>query len=126
MNKVYQTKFGPPNGNCMSACVASILELDIRDVPNFHGRDVWYEMWQNWLSERGLHFINLEVDHGYRPACYWIGDPDSPRDNNIKHAVVCVGYNIVHDPYPPNAIKSEVCDIKTCDSIIVIALGPKL
>ena len=32
MTPVYQTRHGPPNGNCFAACVASILGKTIEDV----------------------------------------------------------------------------------------------
>jgi hypothetical protein len=32
MKPVFQTRYDPPNGNCMAACVASILELPLDDV----------------------------------------------------------------------------------------------
>jgi|SRR5436190_20695269 len=32
MTPVYQTKHGPPDGNCMAACVASLLDRRIEDV----------------------------------------------------------------------------------------------
>jgi hypothetical protein len=42
MKSVDQTTFGP-NGNCFSACVASLLELPIDAVPFFMSAgDGWY------------------------------------------------------------------------------------
>ena len=32
MTPVYQTKHGPPDGNCFAACVASLLDRNIEDV----------------------------------------------------------------------------------------------
>lgn len=37
MKPIDQTTFGVPGGNCFSACVASLLELSIDDVPYFMG-----------------------------------------------------------------------------------------
>ena len=48
---VYQTQFGMPNGNCFAACVASILELKIEDIPNFCaiGDENWLQLASNWM-----------------------------------------------------------------------------
>ena len=35
MKKVFQTIVDPGNGNCMQAAVASLLELEIEEVPHF-------------------------------------------------------------------------------------------
>jgi len=35
MKPVDQTAFGPSKGNCLSASIASLLELPIEDVPLF-------------------------------------------------------------------------------------------
>jgi hypothetical protein len=35
MIKVYQTKVSESNGNCAQAVIASLLEINLNDVPNF-------------------------------------------------------------------------------------------
>ncbi len=50
---VTQTLLSPPDGNCFAACVASILELPIDAVPNYHSDD-WFECWQEWLYPYNL------------------------------------------------------------------------
>ncbi len=42
MKPVDQTTFGHPGGNCFSACVASLLEMSVDQVPYFMGHDDWF------------------------------------------------------------------------------------
>jgi hypothetical protein len=110
MKPVPQTVFGWPGGNCFSACVASVLELPIDDVPNFMlSRDSWFEAACQWLNARG--FTALYVHHdavkcGYvdpRPLIkaghYFIVGGLSPRGNHL-HCVVEHRGKVVHDPHP--------------------------
>lgn len=45
MKPVDQTTFGFPGGNCFSACIASLLEMPLDDVPYFMHGD-WYDAFQ--------------------------------------------------------------------------------
>jgi len=57
MIKIYQTKFGE-EGDCFRACLASILELKIEDVPEFkEGHGVWYQKYRKWLQQFGLDLL---------------------------------------------------------------------
>lgn len=60
---VDQTTFGHPGGNCFSACVASLLELPIEDVPYFmdEAKGKWHEQFDAWLAPRGLYALHFEV-----------------------------------------------------------------
>lgn len=51
MIPVDQTTYGHTDGNCFSACVASILEIPIEEVPNTLGVNA--EL-MRWLAGRGL------------------------------------------------------------------------
>lgn len=112
MKPVFQTEIGGGRGNCVSACVASILELSIEGVPNFrllsdNPEQVWIEM-QSWLSKRGLCAIRFpaELDKIWTipTGTHCILTGNSPNFDNLLHAVV--GYvkdkewKIVHDPNP--------------------------
>jgi hypothetical protein len=102
MIKVEQTKLGYPDGNCFSACLASILELSLDEVPCFTGED-WLSQYNLWLADNNLALVNCLYKDAegnvLAPAGYSILAADSPR-GNWKHAVVCFNGNIVHDPHP--------------------------
>ena len=55
MKPVDQTRFGCPGGNCYQAVIASILELDLEEVPDFMNMGSGMtEALYKWCSEREL------------------------------------------------------------------------
>ncbi len=91
-------------GNCYAACLASILELRIEDVPNFCVQDGnWLEHVDRWLRKNHrctlLGFRPKGEDAFYCvPAVYHIMCGKSSRD--LNHAVVGYRGQMVHDPHP--------------------------
>ena len=58
MRKRYMTKFGLNEGNCLDACVASILECDIEDLPGLSDLGkFWFWKTIEILSLRGYGCI---------------------------------------------------------------------
>ena len=57
------------HGNCLQACLASLLELKLADVPNFPAMKddekgkypVWWLEMQAWLRQRGLCYIDMAL-----------------------------------------------------------------
>lgn len=98
--------------DCVRACVASILELPARDVPNFFENantmdlDVLTQQMQEWLAGRGyiagmLGFSGawtLDEFLAYMRRVY----PDKHYmlycDSGGDHAVIGCGGEIVHNP----------------------------
>lgn len=111
MRPVDQTKFGPVEGNCFSACVASILEISIDDVPQFMV-GVWLDNLRDWCAARGLRATywpsrgwaeaNGEKFLGV-PTGYSIMTGESPRHPGVFHSVVALDGAMVHDPNPSRA-----------------------
>src|ERR1051325_5153699 len=112
MIRTEQTILSPPDGNCFAACVASILELRIDDVPNFkqpadHSQEWWFQ-WQRWLEVRNLAFVGWPNPISDDPQCV----ADILRGYSIctvryeyswgciNHAVVCRDGEIVWNPHP--------------------------
>jgi hypothetical protein len=67
MLPVDQTTFGHPGGNCFSACVASLLELPIEEVPYFMGEpdepnERWAERLDAFLETYGLYALHFDCD----------------------------------------------------------------
>lgn len=105
MLPVDQTETELGRGNCLAACVASILDLDISEVPNFRlSPDAWESM-QEWLSLRGLCAVRVSLGSIVRakPGLSCIVTGNSPR-NPVLHAVVGrwdgESAVIIHDPHP--------------------------
>lgn len=98
------------NGDCWRACIASVLELPIEDVPHFgdmddrKGRMVELQL----LAKYGFTIYSIYGDGGManHPEIlpedheYYFAIGPSPRDKNISHQVVCHNGKIVHDPHP--------------------------
>lgn len=88
-----------PNGDCLRACIATLLEHHIASVPDFvlaeaHENDLhpaWWLSLQTWLAQRGMFFLEMVLTDKTPlmplplPAmCIAMGD----TDKGVRHAVV--------------------------------------
>ncbi len=140
MRRVDQTTFGSPGGNCFSACVASMFELSIDDVPYFMGDesdgDEWCHRFEKWLCPRGLYPVLLGIDpdppkddhkNAWRPQGLYILSGKSPRDTGenkddpLLHSVLARGHRLIHDPHPSRDYLVDERDV-----CLLIALEPKM
>lgn len=115
MKPIFQA--GRPTG-CMAACVASILEIELNDVPEFFDsrwpscQNAWdHAKQREWLAERGYGVVEFKLTENtmWPPTggilCILSGP--SPRSVlDTLHAVVArtqydtAGpFELVHDPY---------------------------
>lgn len=63
MKAQFMTKYGVGNGNCLDACIASLLEVDIDSVPNLSDTDkAWHEKTRDFLQSSGF-------------GCLWVAEP---------------------------------------------------
>jgi len=110
-----QTDFTPTGGNCFQACLASLLEKPLEDVPHFMMKfDTYPQDMDKWLKDQGLWYIDARVDG--TEGCITlpshmlcIVSGQSPRFPEVQHAVIgrtresgswMVDY--IHDPYAPD------------------------
>ena len=96
MRAVDQTTYGSADGNCFSACVASILEIPLEEVPRFM-RVSWPFL--RWLAGRGLS-ASLYKRVDYIPPGYSIATGPSMRFAGKMHACVALDGIVIHDPHP--------------------------
>lgn len=54
MTPVFQARYGKGDGNCLTACVASILDIPLSDLPEFCVDDEWFRRLHKFCEERGL------------------------------------------------------------------------
>jgi len=116
-----QTEFSDPEnnikGNCLSACLASILDIDIKEIPNFcYFGNNWASEFSKFIYKAGYnldgsyYFKGLENDlrewadlltlSSGVDGVFIVGGP-SPRFNgNIHHAVLYKDNKLLHDPHP--------------------------
>lgn len=124
MKPVQQTIFDDFLGDCFRACVASIFEFPIEDMPNFweQTQDV-EEFWKlnnGWLMEnKGFKCINISFlpeDIYIIQGLLCVACAKSPR-GEVDHAVVWQD-GLIHDPHPSNAGLAEEPDTFTLFSPI--------
>lgn len=102
MKPVFQHKFGS-GGSCFTACIASILEVDLKDIPNFvdHGQDWMCVLWK-YLDPMGLSYTSHHFRPGeppkFIPEGYHTISGYAPR--GYRHSVVGFRGQFVHDPFP--------------------------
>lgn len=116
MIPIDQDIFGAPHGNCFTACVASILEVPLKDLIGL--QNVYARCAQRYeeigeVDWRIMHDALLEHGHvlvdtcsyapcdDIPPACpigYSIASGKGPR--GLLHCCVALDGAIVHDPHP--------------------------
>ena len=113
MKPVMQTDLSFDTGNCGEACIASILEIGLKDIPMLHnpenpqdGHDYCKNL-REFLSKFGLSYMDVSMQEGCDPKdffkdCWVIVSGPSPRatEDWHRHAVVWKNGEIVHDPHP--------------------------
>jgi hypothetical protein len=97
MQSIDQTTYGPTHGNCISACIASILEIPIETVPFFIDEH-WWPRFTWWLAARGL--AATEISASCPPPGFSIAFGPSTRLAGRGHACVAFDGVVVHDPHP--------------------------
>lgn len=147
MIPVTQTSFYDPDappeeqrGNCLTAVVASLLELPIEAVPDFVQDHVdhlgsadtpraqasewyWWTHLNRFLTEHGqrMHYLrNVEAPQPHPSREDGFPDPEpgefytvsgiSPRDSRIHHIVIYRDGVMVWDPHPDRTGLTEVDD----------------
>lgn len=111
MRPVDQTEFGE-RGNCVQACVASLLELPLEAVPHFlldeNGELDEHRAWKRmdtWLAGRGLERKMFYLWPGWekcmRAQGFHLIGGDGPRSRG--HLVVGCSGTMIHDPHPSRA-----------------------
>lgn len=108
-----QTDLSFKSGNCGEACIASILEIELSDIPQLHDPEneqdgaIYCKNLRKFLSRLGLSYIDLSMSEGHDPkdffeSCWVIASGPSPRGTKEwhRHAVVWQNGKIVHDPHP--------------------------
>jgi len=109
MIPVDQTIVNLETGDCVRACVASIFELSIDDVPNFmcDGPDGFHDHLTKWCDKFGilaLDVVRLHEIKKWMKGTYMIAlgpSPRRPKGGDQLHAVVWYNGKMVHDPIPP-------------------------
>lgn len=126
MKLVDQTIFEKDLGDCARACIASIFELTIKEVPNFwehtHDADTFWRLNNEWLSDKkGCRLFPVALAEGSEHLlsgvlCIAIG---RTRRGGEDHAVVWRD-GIVHDPHPARSGFSDDPEV----FVLIVPLNP--
>ena len=108
---------------CWEACIASILEIPLEEVPDFDpdqnggldsGTGEWFDRTSDWLQKNhGLYLVAAAAVPELMPRGYHIITGKSPR-GNCDHAVVGRDGAPAHDPYPGGG-----CRLLTTDDYVL-------
>jgi hypothetical protein len=123
---VDQTRHGD-DGNCLEACVASVMECAIEDVPvqtpgNSTDDFVDYlTILNDWLQERGAFLTYFAMTHeqvviypcGWWIACLSSGNP------NYRHSVVAGSDRVFHDPHHWHS-RAQTVGLEQVEAAIVL------
>jgi hypothetical protein len=115
---------GEETGNCLQACLASLLKFRLEDVPNFAAiegeESQWFLAMDRWLGERGLgvwvYYLEGQPQWYGSPGTLALLSGKSPR-GDFQHTVVVTlraegGWEIVHDPHPSrDGIEGDATEI---------------
>lgn len=61
LQKVRNTK----TGDCLNACIASILEIDLQDIPSFNeieNPEEWWRSVQDWAQTIGFQLLYIQLN----------------------------------------------------------------
>ncbi len=123
MKPVKQTKFGPKEGDCFPACLASILEIDIDPIPDFMNEE-WPGNFEKWLRVKyGLYPIWVFHPVQLRPFGYYILSGKSPR-GDFQHSIVMYDGGFSFDPHPEGGDSLETALESIVDTCVLAQLNP--
>ena len=130
MRLVYQSIVDPDYGDCERACIATLFDLELEDVPNFilFGRD-WGLEYQRFLNSIGYVFqgsaglqrhkdtINKVGDYlnGFYESVngyYKVSVPSKTFPGQTHAVIIDESGLVVHDPNPNEAWKGINVDRK--------------
>jgi len=104
MKPVNQKVVDAKEGDCLGACIASILEIE--EYPNYHTTESgsWLDNWNEYLSDFNLQIIEYTLGSFPVPNGYAILAVKSALLQGVRHAVVFYGDGyageVIHNPNP--------------------------
>lgn len=98
--RVKQTKFGDPDGNCLEACFSSLTGIPLEDIPHYLN-DAWFNSYVHWLLDRGWF---LQYWHGgIEEAPRGFAVASGPAVRGLEHSTIYLDGELFHDPHPSDA-----------------------
>ena len=106
-------------GNCFTACIASLFDLPIEQVPHFSSyKEDWFMVFYNFLKETEFeingtwHIPNTPDWKSFKGIDgYVIVGGESPRKIKNGHAVIYKDGEPFFDPHPDNTFITKELDV---------------
>ncbi|WP_329140922.1 hypothetical protein [Streptomyces sp. NBC_00670] len=95
-------------GNCLQACIASLLDLPLDDVPHFLLHADWTAALQEFVTAHGHRLRMQPPDTHCAYGMAW-----GPSERGVRHAVVWADGHMAHDPHPSRAGLLHVTELLT-------------
>lgn len=122
-------------GDCVPACVASILNLPITAVANCHGEGWWDDL-QEQCARWGYMLVIVDLRQA-PPDGYWIASlpslnlPVEPDGKQALHCVVARGCDLAHDPclgrrYTSESWLEQLRDGRVVEGWVLVPRDPAL
>lgn len=100
VERVKQTTFGDPDGNCFEACLASLAGIPLETIPHYTN-DGWFGSYARWLREHGWHL--LYWPGGVEEAPMGFAIASGPAERGLDHSTIYFNGALYHDPHPSDA-----------------------
>lgn len=118
MKRVYQTRFDT-EGNCLQACLATVLGMSLEEVPDFvadvPADMVWTDSLRAWLHHKGFGLMIADISNDcdmerLLPFGVCLVGGKTSR-GSVQHEVVYLNGKLWHDPYPEGNGLTQLCDM---------------
>ena len=113
-----------------AACVASVTETPIAEVPQPHA-DLHGAIahWRSWLAGRGAGLVTLAKPASFNWPGYWlavVGEPGPRADADDATAVLMFGTpsGVVLSPQDPNLLGRAATDLPIREGYVLCGLDP--
>lgn len=140
MKPVKQTKSGgydvPPEerGDCWSACLATILEVEIAEVDVAHSDDPEWHWWD--ATREVLHghgYVPVIADTHVWPSSFWIARvpslniPKGPEGQVTFHVIVMFDNVVMWDPsnHETYMTGTDISALDVQQAIVLVEICPK-
>lgn len=118
-----QTRFGN-DGNCLNACISTLFDVHIDDVPWFDDdSENWIFELSEWLRDKfGKYIVSVKLFSDAQAELLGdslvIANIISPAKGVERHAVITQNYRIVFDPMSGDVDKPITDDLDATFLII--------
>lgn len=133
MKPVSQTIIDSEKGDCFRACLASLMELPIEQVPNNHeSKQVQFDFYNYWLRQFNLQLAFIRFGQMPLPRGYFILCVKSACFPNCTHVVIAKENEetgiaeIVWNPNPKDERENDVPATDWSYFYVLAVIDPKL